>query len=391
MKILMIFIDMLRPNLLHMIDERQPVREMEKVFQKWGGTLYTNCFTPSPDTPRSNGCLWSGRYPKDNGCDNRLKYPKFFFKEENQDIWAVMKDAGYTFNVYMHPATKVIGELPPCMEDCGNFSNGKTLQEFLTTVEIKENSFTYFCLEDFHAAVTDYFASVNCIPFGDKKIAGALHLIETELDPDLFDLTIILSDHGFRIYKEPMPDYAAQLGKIRSQVFMLTRTKGQREVTTNKKFCSLLDVYPTICKQANLPPRGAIEGVSLMEPAVHLPLIIEDHRTFNAELGQTIEYWGVIDQEGIHCVDSRHNWIGPKLSEEKKQEYEQLLLLKATDYGKNVKMSQIRGFYEDCLVSAPHYFDGEFRKKRYPVGMTIKCAAKIFLRGKKNRRRGGVI
>lgn len=54
MKILMIFIDMLRPNLLHIIDESQPAREVEKVFEKWGGTLYTNCFTPSPDTPRSN-------------------------------------------------------------------------------------------------------------------------------------------------------------------------------------------------------------------------------------------------------------------------------------------------------------------------------------------------
>ncbi len=383
MKILMIFIDMLRPNLLHLIDESQPAREIEKVFEKWGGTLYTNCFTPSPDTPRSNACIWSSRYPLDNGCDNRLKYPKFFFREANQDIWAVMKDAGYTFNVYMHPATKMIGELPPCMENCGNFSDGKTLKDFLPTVEVNENSFTYFCLEDFHAAVTDYFAAPKCIPIGDKKIADALRVIDKGLDVESFDLMVVLSDHGFRIYKEPMPDYAAQMGRMRSQVLMMTRIKGQKEVTINEKFCSLLDVYPTICKQANLQPRGPIEGVSLMEQETRLPLIIEDHRTFNAELGQTIEYWGILDREGMHCVDSWHNWIGPALSEEKKREYEELLLRKATDYEKNVKMGQIRKFYEDCLVSMPYYFDGEPRKTHCPLEIKIKKMVKHALHNTK--------
>lgn len=120
-----------------------------------------------------------------------------------------------------------------------------------------------------------------------------------------------------------------------------------------------------------------------MEQETRLPLIIEDHRTFNAELGQTIEYWGILDREGMHCVDSWHNWIGPALSEEKKREYEELLLRKATDYEKNVKMGQIRKFYEDCLVSTPYYFDGEPRKTHCPLEMKIKKMVKHALHNTK--------
>ena len=55
MKIMMIFIDMFRANILNMFNDNAPYTNIDNLFEQWGGTIYTNCYTPAPDTPRSNG------------------------------------------------------------------------------------------------------------------------------------------------------------------------------------------------------------------------------------------------------------------------------------------------------------------------------------------------
>ena len=80
MKILLCFIDMLRPDLLNLYGNRF-VSQVDLFFEKLGGTVYRNCYTPGPDTPRSTACILTGCYPKKNGCDARVKYPKYFLKK----------------------------------------------------------------------------------------------------------------------------------------------------------------------------------------------------------------------------------------------------------------------------------------------------------------------
>ncbi|UJF33216.1 hypothetical protein [Paenibacillus hexagrammi] len=60
MKILSVFIDMLRPNLMNVHNHEVPEHELDRFFRQLGGTLYTNCYTPAPDTARSMACFWSG-------------------------------------------------------------------------------------------------------------------------------------------------------------------------------------------------------------------------------------------------------------------------------------------------------------------------------------------
>src|SRR3989338_5821760 len=81
MKILIIFVDMLRPDMLQVLNSAVAKGPLDEELEKIGGTLYRNCFTQAPDTARSLACVWSGKYPYKNGCDKRIKNPKFYWNK----------------------------------------------------------------------------------------------------------------------------------------------------------------------------------------------------------------------------------------------------------------------------------------------------------------------
>ena len=81
MRILMVFIDMLRSELVF---STQADSQIMKTCRKIGGTLFEACYTPAPDTYRSMGALWSSCYPAENGCDNRCKRPFEWLKKPEE-------------------------------------------------------------------------------------------------------------------------------------------------------------------------------------------------------------------------------------------------------------------------------------------------------------------
>lgn len=375
MKILMIFIDMLRPNLLNTYNKSMPINRIDRQIQNWGGTVYTNCFTPAPDTPRSNACLWSSRYPRDNGCDNRLKYPGFFMKDDVEDLFKILKKHNYSFNFYMHPSTKAVGVLPICVSNSGFYSNGQILEEFLKQVDVTENSLTYISIEDFHEVVTDYYAQMKCANVGFEIVGKSLELINQYLDMDMFDQVFILSDHGFKEREKYYGnDYLKQLGRDRTQIFMLYREKGNHVICYNDKLCSIMDIYPTVCEKGGFEySPESIEGISLCSGYEKKFIMIEDHKTFNSDLGQTIEYWGFWTKKGLACVNSDLIWISDfDITSQEKNEYENYLSERASCFCENVKMRKIRKYYDEGLVTCPNYFDGTPRKKCIPLDETIK-------------------
>ena len=50
MKILMLFVDMLRPNRFNVYDKNMLKNAVDHLIKDLGGTLYSNCFSPAPDT-----------------------------------------------------------------------------------------------------------------------------------------------------------------------------------------------------------------------------------------------------------------------------------------------------------------------------------------------------
>lgn len=109
MRILMVFIDMLRSELVF---STQADSQIMKTCRKIGGTLFEACYTPAPDTYRSMGALWSSCYPAENGCDNRCKRPFEWLKKPEETFLEYLLSSGYI----------LIHMLEHGKEKCGTFS-----------------------------------------------------------------------------------------------------------------------------------------------------------------------------------------------------------------------------------------------------------------------------
>ena len=82
MRVLFLFIDMLRPNRYGLYNQKLENNKIDNAIIELGGTLYTNCFSPAPDTPRSMASFYTGLSPIENGCNTRVKWPSKFFKQK---------------------------------------------------------------------------------------------------------------------------------------------------------------------------------------------------------------------------------------------------------------------------------------------------------------------
>ena len=105
MKILVLFIDMVRVGELNLFNSTKEETHLDHNLKDLGGTLFTRCYTPGPDTPRSNACMQTGLYPYFNGCDTRIKWPKYFIKEEISTIFDHAYNKGFTINACIRKHT----------------------------------------------------------------------------------------------------------------------------------------------------------------------------------------------------------------------------------------------------------------------------------------------
>ena len=87
MRILLVFIDMVRVDHLKTYNSDAKECCLDRRLAEIGGTIYTRCFSPGPDTPRSMACMQSGLYPFFNGCSTRIRWPFYFLKEGISTIW----------------------------------------------------------------------------------------------------------------------------------------------------------------------------------------------------------------------------------------------------------------------------------------------------------------
>ena len=382
MKILMLFCDMLRTNLLHTVNEGVKENRVDRAIQKMGGTLYTKCYSPGPDTPRSMAALWSGQYPMKNGCNTRLRYPDPWLLNQEDSMLSVLEEAHYDFNFFINDACRNVGMLPPGFSKKGNHSKNVGLEEYLDELHIKDNSFTFLCLEDFHYAIDDLGANEDGAELGFELIGEAMELIDSSVGLSSFDVVIMLSDHGFKYAKDAcnMDGYEL-LNSDRTQVFMLIKTKESKKLCLDSRICSVMDVYPTICDLLGEKNKNSIEGISLVGEKRHEVVLIEDHKTFTAEMGQTIEYWGVVNEKGYAVIGCDGNWNSSypmKIEEEKK--YEELLQEKMSFFSLNRKQYDILKLYEISVAPTEFYFNGRKRKKKVSKKQFLKNKIKIIIK-----------
>ena len=247
MKILIIFVDMLRPDMLQVLNSAVAKGPLDEELEKIGGTLYRNCFTPAPDTARSLACVWSGKYPYKNGCDKRIKYPRFFLKNEGKNILEILLEQGFNLSFFNNPNEKRNGVFPPGFNSIGTHNPDLNLKKFLQGLEVKDKSLVYVALSDLHWAVDDFVCYPRFVKRGHRKVANSLRILRNSLKLDDFDHVFVFSDHGFKLRNELSKEPAYMLlNKARTNTFLLHKKK----MTKSFFFCS--QIFNIVCIRKNL-------------------------------------------------------------------------------------------------------------------------------------------
>ena len=104
MKILILFTDMIRPNRFSFVNDNiNRISPFEKSIEKLGGTFYSNCFTEGPDTPRGLATFSTGMPPNKNGCDTRVKWPRYFLDKNLKTIYDLFLEKNYKISMFSNP------------------------------------------------------------------------------------------------------------------------------------------------------------------------------------------------------------------------------------------------------------------------------------------------
>lgn len=373
-KILLIFIDMFRANLLNIWDCTKPKSNVDEVLEKWGGCAYTRCYTPAPDTPRSNGCLWSSVYPVKNGCNTRIRYPMHFLYQPRENFLRVLSDHGYKLNFVINPINENIGELPENFRGIAYYSDGKMLDKALDELQVTGDSITYISIEDYHMLVDDWRARPIAAEYADENIGRQLNLIDEKLNIRSFDYVVLFSDHGWTMSTEQYGTTIEQIGDNRCKILLFIRRRDDQYLTKDDRLCSIMDLGPTLADVCEINLHYQTDGKSLFDGKKHEFLLTEDHVDFNVSLSQAIEIWGILYRDGRKiCRKSNGEWESNRetISEEEKEEANIIFKAYGSCYEENLNAGMIISRYRD-LSKMTTYFDGTPRKVHTKLKTKVK-------------------
>lgn len=374
MKILMFFIDMLGPEYMYLGNNKNPKCSMDEYLMKLGGTFFCNCFTPAPDTPRSSACMWSGQYPKENGCNNRLKYPGRYLKVD-KNLWNHLESEGYRINTYVRKSMNDIGLLPYPYEKSTAVGN---VYESLNEFEITDKSVTFFYLQDLHLMMDKNGYNKKVFQDGTKVVTNMVEKIINHFGKDSFDYIVFFSDHGFRTEKK-----RHLIDRDRIRTLMFVHHCGDKEISFDDKLRSNVDLYPSVLEMAGVSSNPQIVGKSLFSEG-HKYVVVEDHEDFSARLGQTIEHWAIVRNDGIHWLECSDQWEHETASTVFDEDYYRSVLIENADnYEENHKMWDILNGYKNMKNDSDYFSDMttipiKFSNKKIPqrvrriIGRIIK-------------------
>lgn len=295
MKILVLFIDMVRVGELNLFNSTKEETHLDHNLKDLGGTLFTRCYTPGPDTPRSNACMQTGLYPYFNGCDTRIKWPKYFIKEEISTIFDHAYNKGFTINACIRKHTVETGLLKYSETTKINYFGNYT--DFIKKSKIDENVFSFVYDPDWHTAITDYHSTLNAFREGDRVVSKLFKKYLTKDYCEQYDYVIVYSDHGFQLQSENnyIKSKLELLDDSRNQILMFIHKQGDVDIKRDNRLSSMLDLYATI--ENLIDCSDYRQGYSLLEEPKRRILHIEDHQDFKVYPEIMIKQWRVISDE----------------------------------------------------------------------------------------------
>lgn len=359
MKILFLFTDMVRPNLLKSYNSKiKSNGPLDDIIENFGGTIFQNCYTPAPDTPRSLACLHSGLYPERNGCNTRIRWPYYYFKEKNSLLESLVEK---DFNVtYYATKNKInVGPLPKGAKEKVNILN--CLSEFDKTVndDLKndEDSAYFLHLDDYHWGNDDFGHNSLGDYYGQLHLKNYIESFFKKYNQDMFDHIFWFSDHGHKLYSEMRNgNINSLLNDDRTKIHLLVRKKGQNQLSYDHKLRGFFDIYPTVLSIINKTIDVELDGLDLYSEKGHDYIVFEDHNDFSVSTAQVINNWGVRTKDEFYFenLDSKELFevvgIDDYLKKNKIDDellYTDLIRRHTSSYEETTKQNTILQYYKE--------------------------------------------
>lgn len=382
---------MLRANLLSTFNKNiTKPGEIDLLFRKIGGTAFVNCYTPAPDSPRSIAALQTGLYPKNNGCNSRIKWPYYYLNEEISNFYELLGANNYKINLYLTDVNQQVGILPKKLHPNVNIYNSinDIIHEINTDCHTKDNSFHSLVLDDYHWSISDNGANSLGDYYGQKHLANTINNLFEGVNIDNFDYIFIYSDHGFQLTSEQNISKLFLTNDNRSKITMFMRKKGDNKIILNQKLSSNLDIYSTLEDILESKKKVKTDGISLLKNRDHDNIVIEDHNKFNVNLNQVVENWAVrtkdyfyfknLYKDALFKVNSPNDYqlvVSPNI--QLIQNFQDAIANKSSSYKEINKQHKILESYKDMCDSRALYSDGQPRVKDIN-SMYLKIYRKLY-------------
>ncbi len=361
MKILVVFIDMVRVGELNLFNSSKGETHLDRHLKKLGGTLYTRCYSPGPDTPRSNACMQTGLYPHYNGCDTRIKWPKYFIKNDITTIFDHAYNQGYIINACIRKHTVETGLLK--YKEDTNINFFENYNEFVERAQINNNILSFVYDPDWHTAITDFHSTHKAFNEGDRVVSILFEKYITKEYCEQYDYVLIYSDHGFQFQSENnhIKSKLELLDDGRSQILMMIHKRGDNGLRTDNRLSSMLDLYATM--EDLIGCSDFRQGFSLLREEKRKILHIEDHQDFKVYPEVMIKQWRVISDKYDVRTDAKIYTCG--MDNEIFNEVDQYLRNYSPKYADYVKQLDVWKHYAELSNdTSPYYIVGEKRANK---------------------------
>jgi arylsulfatase A-like enzyme len=390
MKILFIFWDMARVDLLNTYSKNNKKTSIDDFLNKIGGTLYTKCYTPAPDTPRSLACMQTGLYPSKNGCDSRIKWPKFFLNKV-PTIFDLINKQNFEQLFYM---TKIHHDVGPFKKDCEEYGklyhdNKLFINDVNDNLKTDKNLFTYISLQDYHWAIDDYGSNKRGVKKGQDQVVSYTNNFFKNVDIDAFDCIVTFSDHGHKMGHELLNENKLELlNGNRTQILMHIRMKNQMNLIVNNKLCSILDVYATLVDILKIKEDYLTDGISLLSKKEHENIVIEDHSNFDVSPFQGLSQWAYRKKNSLYMTNLEEdlyikNGDIQKLNIDHKKRLVNAIFCKSPKILEYQKKLKVLEFYKTLREADQFYSDGLARYKGGYIFRLKNIMYKIYIKIKK--------
>ena len=365
MKVLMIFIDMVKGVDLSKNKSKMQTRAFKNYLDKLGGTIFTNTFTEGPDTPRSMSSFYTGKKPSENGCIDRLRWPEYFLNTE-ETIFDYFIDNNFKLDFFSNPNERANGLFPKKISQLKNVHNETiNLNHFIDELTLSDDQLLFISLPDLHFSMDDIGYNLLGEFYGYYNVIKSLNIIFNRFHKDIFDNILIFSDHGFKYRSQlAFEKRSFSLNRDRTQVFLFSRNKFDNSINYSENLLALSDVFHVfrfLKKDIN---------IDLIQNLISFKrdyILIEDHSKFNNEYGQFIGKWAYVNSKHYY-IRNQENAILIDLESEKVIEgynkfYEnELLALKSFRefHDVSIKLNQ---YNTNILVPSIKYTSGIKRIK----------------------------